>query len=160
MPHQDPTRPTAPAAHHQDLQAVLDWLTADADFAAARFRGTCTWSPRGLCRAAMLWAWTGDGWLGQDAPGRVPPPPRSHALWCRCAHHSHPRLLDGNARADSMITRFSPAFDPLVPRYVSACRGAAHDGFGRTPPHAKDVWPAPGSIECRGLEGYRRKAWE
>ena len=58
MPHQDPIRPTAPAAHHQDLRAVLDWLTADADFAAVRFRGACTWSPCGLACAALLWAWS------------------------------------------------------------------------------------------------------
>ena len=63
MPHQDPTRPTAPAAHHQDLKSVLDWLTADADFTAVRFRGTCTWSPRGLCCAALLWAWSDEATL-------------------------------------------------------------------------------------------------
>lgn len=58
MPHQDHHRATAPAAHHQDLKAVLDWLTADADFAAVRFRGSCTWSPRGLACTALLWAWS------------------------------------------------------------------------------------------------------
>src|SRR4051794_28936468 len=63
MPHQDRPRTTAPAAHHQDLKAVLDWLTADADFAAVRFRGTCTWSPRGLCCAAVLWAWSDEATL-------------------------------------------------------------------------------------------------
>lgn len=63
MPHQDHPRATAPAAHHQDLRAVLDWLTADADFAAARFRGTCTWSPRGLACTALLWAWSDEATL-------------------------------------------------------------------------------------------------
>src|SRR3954454_23022932 len=63
MPHQDPSRPTGPAAHHQDLKAVLDWLTADADFAAVRFRGPCTWSPRGLACAALLWAWSDEATL-------------------------------------------------------------------------------------------------
>jgi Transposase DDE domain len=63
MPHQDTTRPTAPTAHHQDLRAVLDWLTADADFAAVRFRGTCTWSPRGLACTALLWAWSDEATL-------------------------------------------------------------------------------------------------
>lgn len=63
MPHQDHPRATAPAAHHQDLKAVLDWLTADADFAAVRFRGTCTWSPRGLACAALLWAWSAEATL-------------------------------------------------------------------------------------------------
>jgi hypothetical protein len=63
MPHQDRPRATAPAAHHQDLRAVLDWLTADADFAGVRFRGTCTWTPRGLACAAMLWAWSDEATL-------------------------------------------------------------------------------------------------
>ena len=63
MPHQDPTRPTAPAAHHQDLKAVLDWLTDDADFAGVHFRDTCTWSPRSLTCAALLWAWSAEAAL-------------------------------------------------------------------------------------------------
>src|SRR3954454_23082557 len=63
MPHQDPSRPTGPAAHHQDLKAVLDWLTADADFAAAHFRGTCTWTPRSLTCTALLWAWSAEATL-------------------------------------------------------------------------------------------------
>jgi hypothetical protein len=63
MPHQDRPLATAPAAHHQDLRAVLDWLTADADFAAVGFRGTCTWSPRGLACTALLWAWSAEATL-------------------------------------------------------------------------------------------------
>lgn len=58
MPHQDHSLATAPAAHHQDLKAVLDWLTDGADFAAVGFRGTCTWSPRSLTCTALLWAWS------------------------------------------------------------------------------------------------------
>lgn len=60
MPHQDHSRATAPAAHHQDLRLVLDWLTADADSAAVGFRGSCTWSPLGLCCTALLWAWSAE----------------------------------------------------------------------------------------------------
>ena len=63
MPHQDHYRPTAPARHHQDLKAVLDWLTADADFAAARPRRSCTWAPRALACAALLWAWSDEATL-------------------------------------------------------------------------------------------------
>src|SRR4051812_14954072 len=58
MPHQDRTIPTEPTAHHQDLKAVLDWLTAGADFAAVHFRGTGTWSPRSLTCTASLGAWS------------------------------------------------------------------------------------------------------
>jgi Transposase DDE domain len=60
MPHQDPTVHTEPPAHHQDLKAVLDWLLAGADFSGARFRDLCTWTPRGLTCAALLWAWSGE----------------------------------------------------------------------------------------------------
>ncbi|WP_435008826.1 IS4 family transposase [Tundrisphaera lichenicola] len=58
MPHQDQHRPTASAPHHQDLGRVLGWLTATADFSAVRLRGSCTWEPRGLACAALLWAWS------------------------------------------------------------------------------------------------------
>lgn len=58
MPHQDTPRPIESPAHHQDLKLVLDWLLAGADFADARFRDTCTWTPRGLTAAALLWAWS------------------------------------------------------------------------------------------------------
>ena len=48
MSHQGQTVHTEPAPHHQDLKVVLDWLLAGADLSAARFRDTCTWTPRGL----------------------------------------------------------------------------------------------------------------
>jgi Transposase DDE domain len=60
MPHQDPTGHTPPALHHQDLKAVLDWLLAGADLSGVRFRDVCTWTPRGLICAALLWAWSGE----------------------------------------------------------------------------------------------------
>lgn len=58
MSHQDPTCLTPPNRHHQDLQVVLDWLLEHADFAAVGFRSTCTWTPRSLTVAALLWAWS------------------------------------------------------------------------------------------------------
>jgi hypothetical protein len=60
MSHQDQTVRTAPPAHHQDLKAVLDWLLAGADLSGVRFRDLCTWTPRGLICAALLWAWSGE----------------------------------------------------------------------------------------------------
>jgi len=73
MSHQDPTGHTGSAFHHQDLRLALDWLLADADFAAVRFRGTCTWSPRVLTAVALLWAWSGEAALTErfDAARRV-----------------------------------------------------------------------------------------
>lgn len=58
MPHQDAFPPTGSLPHHRDLKRALDWLLGPADFSAAGFRGTCTWSPRGLAAAATLWAWS------------------------------------------------------------------------------------------------------
>lgn len=58
MPHQGQHRPTAPPPHHQDLGEVLRWLVADADLAAVRLRGSCSWTPLALACAAILWAWS------------------------------------------------------------------------------------------------------
>ena len=63
MSHQDQTLRTAPALNHQDLKVVLDWLWADADLSSVRFRDGCTWTPRGLCGAALLWAWSDESGL-------------------------------------------------------------------------------------------------
>lgn len=60
MSHQDPTSLTPPNLHHQDLKVVFDWLLDHADFTAIGFRGTCTWTPRGLTVAALLWAWSAE----------------------------------------------------------------------------------------------------
>jgi Transposase DDE domain len=58
--HQDPTCLTPPNTHHQDLRGVFDWLLERADFAAVGFRCTCTWTPRSLTVAALLWAWSAE----------------------------------------------------------------------------------------------------
>jgi hypothetical protein len=58
MSHQDLTLDTPPAAHHQDLKAVLDWLLHGANFSGVHFRDLCTWTPRSLTCAALLWAWS------------------------------------------------------------------------------------------------------
>jgi hypothetical protein len=63
MPHQDHTVLTGPDAHHQDLKVVLDWLLAGIDFSDVRLRDTCTWTPRSLTCAALLWAWSGEATL-------------------------------------------------------------------------------------------------
>jgi Transposase DDE domain len=57
MSHPAPSGLTPPTPHHQDLKVVLDWLLDHADLTAVRFRDTCTWTPRGLIAAALLWAW-------------------------------------------------------------------------------------------------------
>lgn len=63
MPHRDHSVLAEPNDHHQDLKVVLDWLLAGSDFSNARFRDLCTWTPRSLAGAALLWAWSGEAAL-------------------------------------------------------------------------------------------------
>src|SRR6476620_813369 len=63
MPHQDQTCPTEQAPLHQDLKIVLDWLLDHVDLTAVHFRDLCTWTPRGLICAALLWAWASESAL-------------------------------------------------------------------------------------------------
>ena len=58
MSHQDTDRHTQSAPHHQDLKHALDWLLDNAPLTSVKFRGECTWTPRGLIFAAILWAWS------------------------------------------------------------------------------------------------------
>jgi hypothetical protein len=73
MSHQGQTVHTESAPHHQDLKVVLHWLLAYADFSAVSFRDTCTWTPRGLTAAALLWAWSGEATLTErfDAARKI-----------------------------------------------------------------------------------------
>ncbi len=65
MPHQDLPRVNGPAAHHQDLGAVLDWITDGVDLAGLTVRSHCSWSPRTLIAIALLWAWSDEPTLGE-----------------------------------------------------------------------------------------------
>ena len=47
MPHQDLTLPTGPAAHHQDLKAVLDWLLDRCRLLRPHASATSAPGPRG-----------------------------------------------------------------------------------------------------------------
>jgi Transposase DDE domain len=58
MSHQDTVRLTDSSPHHQDLKAALDWLLGSASLSGSRFRPGCSWTPRGLIFAALLWAWS------------------------------------------------------------------------------------------------------
>ncbi len=40
------------------LKLALSWLLRDADVAKAVFRADCTWTPRWLTAACLLWAWS------------------------------------------------------------------------------------------------------
>jgi hypothetical protein len=58
MSHQDRDRHTASAPHHQALKEALDWLLKPSQLAKLAFRQECTWTPKGLIFATMLWAWS------------------------------------------------------------------------------------------------------
>lgn len=65
MPHQDLPRPSRSDAPPQDLKDVLDWLTDGIAFDGLAARRTCTWTPRGLTWAALLWAGADEPTLAQ-----------------------------------------------------------------------------------------------
>lgn len=58
MSHQDTDGLTVSAPHHQALNQALDWLLSSAPLSEVRFRQECSWTPRGLIFAALLWAWS------------------------------------------------------------------------------------------------------
>lgn len=64
MSHQD--------QHAQDVRRnsvylwqVLQWLLAGVDFSGVRFRQDCSWTPKWLVSAALLWAWSAESTLGE-----------------------------------------------------------------------------------------------
>jgi hypothetical protein len=58
MSHQDTDGHNGSAPQHQALKEALDWLLHLAPLATVRFRDQCTWTPKALIFAAMLWAWS------------------------------------------------------------------------------------------------------
>jgi len=58
MSHQDTDGHNGSAPHHQALKQALDWLLHLAPLSTVRFREDCTWTPKALIFAAMLWAWS------------------------------------------------------------------------------------------------------
>jgi hypothetical protein len=58
MSHQDTDGHTASPPHHQALKQALDWLLEPTRLSDVVFRQECTWTPKGLIVAAILWAWS------------------------------------------------------------------------------------------------------
>ena len=58
MSHQDTHGHSGSAPHHQALKQALDWLLNPAPLSNVSFREDCTWTPKALIFAAMLWAWS------------------------------------------------------------------------------------------------------
>lgn len=58
MSHQDTDGLTASVPNHQALKQALDWLLASACLSNVAFREDCSWTPKGLIIAAILWVWS------------------------------------------------------------------------------------------------------
>ena len=58
MSHQDQGRRRAQRTHGDDLYQVLQWLVPKATLKGIAFRDDCTWTPRTLAFAGLLWAWS------------------------------------------------------------------------------------------------------
>ena len=58
MRHQDRVSAVDERGHANDLWVVLRWITAHINWSRINWRAECTWTPRGLACAAMLWAWS------------------------------------------------------------------------------------------------------
>jgi hypothetical protein len=58
MAHQDLGSRGSECSHAGDLHKALRWLTAGASLRGIAFRLDCTWTPRTLVFAALLWAWS------------------------------------------------------------------------------------------------------
>jgi hypothetical protein len=58
MSHQDTDGHSGSAPQHQALKQALDWLLNVAPLSKVCFRKECTWTPKALIFAAMLWAWS------------------------------------------------------------------------------------------------------
>ena len=47
------------------LGQALQWILARGDWKSVGFRDDCSWTPRVLSAAALLWAWSDEGTLGE-----------------------------------------------------------------------------------------------
>ena len=64
MAHQDQGRQGASRSCGDDLFTALRWITAKIDWRGIGLRKDCTWTPRNLVFAGLLWAWSDEKTLG------------------------------------------------------------------------------------------------
>lgn len=64
MEHQDQGRCGAGRTCADDLFQALRWITAKVRWSEIRWRNDCTWTPRALVWAALLWAWSDEKTVG------------------------------------------------------------------------------------------------
>lgn len=63
MSHRDKSERT-PGLNADRLRSALLWLFSGINWSTIRWRSDCTWSPRLLAAAALLWAWSDEANLG------------------------------------------------------------------------------------------------
>ena len=64
MSHQDLCRDSGSKTHASELYHMFRWLVADHCFENLSCRNDCSWSPRSLAFAALLWTWSDYSRLG------------------------------------------------------------------------------------------------
>lgn len=62
MSHQD-SQVTGERLNAEYLKLALQWLFVGVGWSVIGFRADCTWTPRSLSAAALLWAWSNEGTL-------------------------------------------------------------------------------------------------
>lgn len=71
LPQGSPWKPSGssggavPLLNSVDLGRALQWILARVDWSAVGFRDDCSWTPRVLAAAAILWAWSDEWTLGE-----------------------------------------------------------------------------------------------
>src|SRR5436190_22835569 len=65
MPHRDKPSRTSNASNAQDLGKALDPLLKRANWEPIGFRSDCSWTPRGLAIATLMWACSGGSSLNE-----------------------------------------------------------------------------------------------
>lgn len=58
MRHQDQVRGVSERTHADELFCALQWVTAHVTWSRIRWREECSWTPRWLACAGLLWAWS------------------------------------------------------------------------------------------------------
>lgn len=65
MTHQDQRWSVGGCLNADDLQRALRWLLSGISLSGIVFRLDCTWTPRSLVYAALLWVWSDEKTLGE-----------------------------------------------------------------------------------------------
>ena len=108
MSHRDKTN-HGPRLNAGLLRWALYWLFRGIDWSSVRWRADCTWSPRLLATAALLWAWSDESNLG---------------MRFRTAHRIATFLFPGQERVAGSYQAFLKLLGRWTPRLASLIQAA------------------------------------